>query len=180
MTRALTLTAAEWEVLQRDGTAWIAWDAINDPCDHIRYACEAPCRRCLGHRWVPGNRDGLDYGYHPHERQPCPDCRVTLVGECPKCRGEGACRECHRSAGTEKATVTLGYAYADSEVLPCVDDPDSVGEAACIHVESAHVAWHWKAGEPDEYAETDISAELAHYGDLRDLVGRYALKVRLA
>ena len=46
----------------------------------------------------------------------------------------------------EKATVTLGYAYADSEVLPCVDDPDSVGEAACIHVESAHVAWHWKAG----------------------------------
>ena len=42
MTRALTLTAAEWEVLQRDGTAWIAWDAINDPCDHIRYACRSP------------------------------------------------------------------------------------------------------------------------------------------
>jgi hypothetical protein len=32
------------------------------------------CPRCLGHGWVHGDVHGLDYGYHPTERQPCPTC----------------------------------------------------------------------------------------------------------
>ncbi len=73
-------------------------------------------------------------------------------------------------------SVILGYAYPVGGVLPIVDDPDSVGEDACVQVEEG-VIWHWKAGEPDEYAETEITDALAHYGDPAALVGQYALQI---
>jgi hypothetical protein len=44
-------------------------DGIGPPIDSL-----VRCLRCLGHGWVPGDRDGLDYGYHPTERQTCPRC----------------------------------------------------------------------------------------------------------
>ena len=153
MARTLTLTAAEWEVLQRDGTAWIVRD---DPAELV--AAAAPCERCGGARrlWHIGT---LATGCS--EWRDCPDCRITLVGECPTCRGRGrkwrggapcACE----APGCEWGTVTLGYAYADSEVQMI-----------------------WRPGVPAEGTQWATLVAMLGFDPSAD-IGRYALKLVLA
>lgn len=174
MTRTLTSTPAEWEVLQRDGAAWIVRDGDcphkvlpcgggDCCCPHFTpaelVAAAAPCKRCDGARnlWWPGS----------DRSAPCPACRITLVAECPACLSEPTigCPTWH------PGVVTLGYAYADSDVLPirllvdCEDD----GEHICIDGDAVHID-----------GKDDPLADLGHCGAPDALVGRYALKVRLA
>lgn len=89
------------------------------------------------------------------------DCRITLVGECPTCRGRGrkwrggapcACE----APGCEWGTVTLGYAYADSEVQMI-----------------------WRPGVPAEGTQWATLVAMLGFDPSAD-IGRYALKVRLA
>lgn len=158
MTRTLTLTAAEWEVLQRDGTAWIvrsgARPCLNphkEPHTHPPAELVAAAAQC----------DGETVTCHCGCDGPCPDCRITLVGECPTCRGRGrkwrggapcACE----APGCEWGTVTLGYAYADSEVQMI-----------------------WRPGVPAEGTQWATLVAMLGFDPSAD-IGRYALKVRLA
>ena len=171
MTRTLKLTPAEWEVLQRNGTAWIVREGMCGLCiegglphDDIGpcvpnveplelVAAAAPCETCDDTRV---NWDDMGC--------PCPDCRITLMGECPKCPG----------------TVILGCAYVGGEVLPIThwgsqDRPDGPQLMFDVSMDGTPVIDYW-----DGKRTTEISDELAHYNDPAALVGRYALKVRLA
>jgi hypothetical protein len=98
VTRALTITAAEW-ASAKDGTLWLVgqggehWAMRPDapvllghlpPAEFVQ-AC-APCETCEGHRslWHIGTvKNG-----RPSEWRPCPDCCIELVGSCPTCDGD--------------------------------------------------------------------------------------------
>lgn len=125
MNRLLLLTPDEWESrnagrlrLVRAGD-WPKACPLADPTDCNGEHCDcplsppaefvqacAPCETCRGTRVVLVERDN---GGIP---APCPDCRIELVGPCPKCEGVGSCRLCGRSAGWPAARFTLGYGYA--------------------------------------------------------------------
>lgn len=180
MTRTLTSTPAEWEVLQRDRTAWIVRD---DPAELV--AAAAPCETCRGQREVVVDEDEF--------YSPCPDCRITLLGECPDCWGHGAwmhadadvygepgephpvpCERCQTAGRLE-----LGYAYADSDVLPIVDGeehpnawPDLERDELAVWDDES-VSWR-RAGQPWP------AISLSHYTSRSSLVGKYALKLVLA
>lgn len=154
MTRTLTITVNEWESV-RDGHLWIVRDAYrtylnlraissHPPADLL--AAAAPCETCGGNRrlWHIGT-----VATGPSEWRGCPDCRITLVGECPTCHGDGCdidfcldcgdeyedpckrhaihehapCGECcpQCSGPAQLGTVVLGCAYPASEVLPVFD-----------------------------------------------------------
>ncbi len=210
MTRTLTLTPAEWEVLQRDGTAWIVREGEPSPdcaknwpdaspgdyhpsCCRFPKSCSAdvlfapaelvaaaaPCATCRGERevWATPADGPRQY------KTSCPDCRITLVGECPTCRGRGrkwrggapcACE----APGCEWGTVTLGYAYADSAVLPIVGDGEIAGDFDYIEVVDGGEAyvWHWQPDDDDHTCGELVADDIVWEANR----GRYALKVRLA
>lgn len=178
MTRTLTLTAAEWEVLQRDGTAWIvrsgARPCLNphkEPHTHPPaelVAAAAPCETCRGSR---GGVAAASSGYMKGGRiryggaggmsltpVDCWDCRITLI--------DGYDYHC-------------GYAYADSAVLPIVATftwatmPEWV-----LLVDDGRVEL-WGKGDNEAHDWADLTEQFAHHGNLATLVGSYALKVRL-
>lgn len=77
-------------------------------------------------------------------------------------------------------TVTLGDAYPASEVLPIThwgaqDRPDGPQLTFDVSMDGTPVIDYW-----DGKRTMDVTAALAHCGDPAALVGRYALKVRLA
>ena len=168
--RTLTLTPAEWDVLQRDGTAWIVRDgedctlgdrcytphdgnAQHPPAELV--AAAAPCETYGGKRQVLVDGD--------ENISLCPSCRITLVGECPTCEGRGWVLEQHDYASEQLGcqecmgrALALGYAYADSEVQMI-----------------------WRPGVPAD--DTQWATLVATLGfDPSADIGRYALKVRLA
>ena len=185
MTRILTITAAEWAAIQ-GGDGWIV---CPDPADLL--AAAAPCSR----------RYEVFMG--------CTSCRITLVGECPECRGTGHipadlqrgefwhCEACggmntstRRKCGY--GTATLGYAYAVGEVLPICgpgsvgDRPDSYIEIKMIHPRmdgrhqwDIHKFTRNDGGGWSQRAGSLVAA-LAHYGDLAALVSQWALQIRVA
>jgi hypothetical protein len=153
MTRQLTITAAERASVQPDGTLWLVREGVTWGTYHLEanappavfvQAC-APCNLCGGGRhfgvchdcgamttgpWCPNC--GGDCG-----DEPCPACRIELVGPCGVCDGDGYfdgwdystpddqrtpenietvdCADCD---GT--GTVTLGHACAIGQPLPII------------------------------------------------------------
>ena len=125
--------------LQPDGTLWVVMP--HPPADLL--AAAAPCETCEGRKWVntelpcscPRAWLGGGAAAHAHavdceRRTDCPDCRITLLGECPTCGGistvpvvrrDGSYSErpCPRTYGCDgTGTVILGSAYAVGGVLP--------------------------------------------------------------
>lgn len=219
MTRTLKLTPAEWEVLQRDGTAWI----VRPPAvQYVRevhgeagpllpvelVAAAAPCETCGGSR---GGVAAASSGYMQGGRVRyagaggmsltpvnCPDCRITLLGKCPECCGSGAIRggypdyDALDCSACLDGTVTLGDAYPASEVLPIIGPgldgyPDGPYIELRIvqprmdgkHQWDAH-AYDYTTGGGRRMRPGSLVCALAPYGDPSTLVGKYALKVRLA
>lgn len=203
--RTITLTAAEWGSVQPDGSLWLAWEGDDGCCDGASPICPpcqaeptppavfvracAPCNLCGGGRhfgvchdcwawstgpWCPNC--GGDCG-----DEPCPACRIELVGPCGVCDGDGYfdgwdystpddqrtpenietvdCADCD---GT--GTVTLGHACAIGQPLPIVRDATN------------GTVLYWPAGNS---TATDLTAALAHYGPPETLVGRWAIQLRV-
>lgn len=172
MSRTLFVTAAEMAA---------GWIVRPDPADLL--AAAAPCATCRGDRV---DRTFYEWGGKAGTFDPCPDCRITLLGECPQCEGTGmlilldwegelkvhSCLWCN---GT--GIVTLGYAYPVGDVLPIdLHGHHDAGTRPAVLVENcAHrsvrlVRSTWSRGE-------DITDALAHYGDPSALVGQYALQI---
>ena len=204
MTRRLTLPHG-LAGLQPDGTFWLV--RPGELCHTVQCAWSGPppwpehdCR-CKGQMQPPWSLLALAHG---DDRIPCPDCRITLLGECPECHGAKCAYSCAimpepvqcveyecfcwcRGAGT----VTLGYAYAVSEVLPIIgpgfDGPEPNGPYIELRIIQPHMdgRHQWDA---HVYARTtdggrrmvpgSLIHSLAHYGDPATLVGQYALQLR--
>ena len=181
MTRTLTITVNEWESV-RDGHLWIVRPGLCPhkvlPCGGADCCCAheppydllaaaAPCETC-------GNRRQVNAPERVRAWRPCPDCRITLVGECPCCKGNPA-----KYRDVCGGVVVLGYAYPASEVMPIVQVGDghgtvgryvAVGHLGCRMVMS-------KIYERFPVGLADITDDLAHYGDPAGLVGKWALQL---
>lgn len=188
MTRTLTITVNEWESV-RDGHLWIVRPGLCPhkvlPCGGADCCCAheppydllaaaAPCETCVNtRRWWDQNATptGAD--------APCPDCRITLVGECPYCKGNPA-----KYRDVCGGVVVLGYAYPASEVLP-VFDRYGVCDVGLPEEWMPHITIDADFGEVlactrdpkyrNEWLE--VSIDLAHYGDPAGLVGKWALQL---
>lgn len=178
MTRRLELTADEWAAVQAGG-----WLVMPSPADLVDAA--APCETCGGRRWHPSTS--------PDEPgAACTHCRITLLGECPTCGGiggyavmvdgeecrHGACRTCGGDRENPRKLVTLGYAYAVSEVLPVLSDR---GWFAVDLADNVIVVMDRRAFRVPTLAESseEITDALAPYGDPAALVGQYALRLEV-
>lgn len=220
MTRTLTITSDEWASVH-DGHLWIvrkggrpavvlgcaspAEDGVHSvsysdgvgPCEWCGapvpppadlLAAAAPCETCRG--------DGIDRSFYFGEDRPCPDCRITLVGECP--------HDCKRFYGKVPGylrgsnwawvpcwcdgtgTVTLGYAYPASEVLRILapgQDPspgvDKWVTHICEYSDRGLCLWEYNGGTGNGPGwKVSAALPLAHYGDPAGLVGKWALELR--
>ena len=183
--RTLTITAAEWASVQ-DGTLWLVregwpegYESVVSPVPPVEFvqAC-APC-------------ENEDITCHCGCEGPCPDCRIELVGLCPRCDGRGEVKfdnwgdQCPRCSS--HGTVILGYAYPVGSPLPIIrgwsrSDGDSSGDV--LSVWKGHYgpdvvmqrAWNATAIQT-QYA--DRTAALAHYGPPESLVGKWAIELRV-
>ena len=198
MTRTLTITVNEWESV-RDGHLWIVRDAYrtylnlraissHPPADLL--AAAVPCETCGGERIIFDLRCDncgrsaslpleMQCSNHLAKPRPCPDCRITLVGECPYCKGNPA-----KYRDVCGGVVVLGYAYPASEVLP-VFDRYGVCDVGLPEEWMPHITIDADFGEVlactrdpkyrNEWLE--VSIDLAHYGDPAGLVGKWALQL---
>ncbi len=105
------------------------YGGVHPPADLV--AAAMPCETCGGRRKVTVSETYHGDGWID---RPCYDCRITLLGECPECRGRGGWRQvwddergirheewwnCRACGGVSNkddwrrgsGTVTLGYAY---------------------------------------------------------------------
>ena len=178
MARTLTLTADEWAVLERDREAWIVRpaDLATSDVDAVGRAFAAILERGRGaglpHLMRPPAElvdaaapcEGETVTCHCGCDGPCPDCRITLLGECPECHGRQCLisdvahygRPCETCRNYTNGTVTLGCAYAASEVQMI-----------------------WRPGVPAEGTQWATLVAMLGFDPSAD-IGRYALKVRLA
>lgn len=203
MTRQLTITAAEWASVQ-NGALWLVREGVRQgsglsspgPADASGSAfggtsgsfppvefvqASALYETCGGTRIEP---------YPGGKQNPCPSCRIELVGPadwCEDCQHVPMrhCRLDHHRimfSGAVIATRTLGHAYAVGQPLPIIrgwsrPDGDSSGDVLSIwkgHYGPDVVmrrAWNATAIQT-QYA--DITDRLAHYGPPESLVGKWA------
>jgi len=171
--RNLTITAAEWASVT-DGTLWIVREGEHPDCDRT-YPCIhaapdepaefvaacAPCETCDDTR----NLRHFD---------PCPDCRIELVGPCVICADE---MPTHNPIGPycTHTRRTLSYAYAVGQPLPIIH---------LVHALVGQPSWpNVQINGPDCVTHSDgpdLAAALAHYGPLESLVGKWALQLAVA
>lgn len=186
MTRTLTITVNEWESV-RDGHLWIVRNAYrtylnlraissHPPADLL--AAAAPCETCGGSRrlWHIGT-----VATGPSEWRGCPDCRITLVGECPTCAdraewcryGDGLPDD---NPACSNGNITLGYAYPVGEALPIYGPTTATDPYPRIQVYNDGVIGI--AVTPGEMCQWPPDDTFAHYGDPAGLVGKWALELR--
>ena len=181
MDRKLTITAAEW-ASSTDGTLWIVgegepWTSggnymvttgqFSPPAEFVA-AC-APCETC---------DDTRNLRLFPRHVDPCPDCRIELVGPClnlAHCQnGEDDCWCTYETVNT----VTLGYGYPVGQPLPIIsqerwDQPNPTLPTLVVAYNSG-----WTVVQvPMNGPYVDTTDRLAHYGPLETLVGKWAMRV---
>lgn len=139
-----------------------------DMCHNCGNEYEEPCAR---HQ---------DHGSAICDQGCCPDCRIELVGECPRCEGTGnellgLYRRCTGCGGT--GTVTLGHAYAVGQPLPIYDPDDNRGlDAPCLMASTQGVVVF---AATRSLVGTIITDRLAHAGPPETLVGKWAMRIEL-
>lgn len=110
---------------------------------------------------------------------PCPDCRIELVGPCPRCKGAGFLATDNGSfiqrslcsCGGGRCTATLGYAYAIGQPLPIVGERND-GQRPRIEVTDHGLVLLFSQDH-----NSNLTHRLAHYGPPETLVGRWALQL---
>lgn len=157
-----------------------------ETCGGERIIFDLRCDNCGGSASLPLE---MQCSNHLAKPRPCPDCpspadhrsgaRITLVGECPYCKGNPA-----KYRDVCGGVVVLGYAYPASEVLP-VFDRYGVCDVGLPEEWMPHITIDADFGEVlactrdpkyrNEWLE--VSIDLAHYGDPAGLVGKWALQL---
>lgn len=188
MTRRLTLSAAEEKAIRsaepgdripivREGVRWGTEHLeANAPPAEFMQAC-APCETChdpIAHMLMVGITGRYD---------PCPDCRIELVGPCLVCKGAGFLvnDDGYRtlcSCGGGRCISTIGHAYAAGKPMPIIHQRRFAGEhgpADFVMVWDSGKAQLWSAGDDEWLPRVDVTVAMAHYGDLAELDGKWLM-----